>query len=188
MARNSYERESRDGTCRRSTLNRIVAQSLRRERELKRQSSITNSLIFDLASSAMSRLVTIRVFSCTAFYVKRMNERIDNQSTAQWSLAACTQWRQFPLGMLSAAFITVVVGVFVKSNVDAGVVGLTLTFALGYAKVMAALVQKMSVVEIAFCDVERVLEYTSLPTEPSDGGPLPNTVAGEKGAPKSVIW
>jgi hypothetical protein len=38
---------------------------------------------------------------------------------------------------------------------------------------VTALVQKISVVEIAFCDVERVLEYTSVPAESGEVEPLP---------------
>ncbi|KAL8565198.1 hypothetical protein ACOMHN_003985 [Nucella lapillus] len=147
-------------------------------RELKRLSSTTLSPIYAHFSESIMGLSTIRAFRQTHIFREENMARLTTNQRAQFSTQAAARWLDLRLRMLgvaivgSIAFIAVIQHHF--QGVDAGLVGLALTYALSVTSLLGGVVMFFTETEKELVSVERAQHYiTSIPYEKWDGSLFP---------------
>ncbi|KAJ6187247.1 ABC transporter family protein, partial [Penicillium mononematosum] len=140
-------------------------------REIRRLESVLKSSIFEQARSALSGLWTIRAEDKTAVYVSKVTEGIDKYARAYWQLWLLNCWLAFRMDVLGAVFAIVASILVVSSpSVNASLAGFAISFALKMAQSMSLTVRRYAGLELSMNSVERILEYSEVPTEPIHSG------------------
>ncbi|KAH0538545.1 hypothetical protein FGG08_004878 [Glutinoglossum americanum] len=143
-------------------------------RELRRIASNARSPIIEQFRSALTGVGTIRAFDNTQVYIKRLQDRIDNRTTASWALNVFDCWMSYRMSMLGAAFTTAVAMLVVKiDGITASLAGFVLSFALDFSWSIMSSVHCYTSCEIAMNAAERVSEYSKLTIEPQGGIDVP---------------
>lgn len=143
-------------------------------REVKRLESNAKSPIFEQFGSALVGLQSIRAFGKTKTYVERMYRRIDTHAIAFWHLWLFNRWLGFRVQVLGAIFATMTAALIVsQKSTDAALAGFTLSFALQFTVAIGWVLRQYVNVELNMNSVERLMEYSNLPTEPSEGVDVP---------------
>jgi len=103
-------------------------------RELKRLDAVTRSPIFAWFSESLSGLSTIRAFSQQSVFIKTNHQRIDQNQICYLPSISVNRWLAVRLEFVGGLIILIVanlaVSALVTTGVDAGLVGLVLTYAL----------------------------------------------------------
>lgn len=148
---------------------RVQQYYLKTSRELKRLDSVSKSPIFAQFQETLDGVSSIRAYGASGRY-EYMNECfLDANNRAFFPSISATRWLAVRLEfiggviLLSASLIAVVSLPF--NGISAGVIGLTLTYALQIASALNWLVVLSVDVENNIVSVERILEYTHLPSE-----------------------
>lgn len=140
-------------------------------REIRRLESVLKSSIFEQVRSALSGVWTIRAETKTAQYVDKVTESIDNYACAYWQLWLLNCWLSFRMGVLGAVFAMVASVLVISSpSVNSSLAGFAISFALEMAQSMSLTVRRYASLELSMNSVERVLEYSEVPTEPIHQG------------------
>ncbi|KAG8533079.1 uncharacterized protein KY384_001862 [Bacidia gigantensis] len=134
-------------------------------REIKRLESVAKSPIFETFGATLSGIGTIRAFDKTEVYIERMFANIDGHARAFWHLWLFNRWLSFRLNFIGAAFSMLTGAIVAFSNIDASLAGFALGFALQYSSAIVWATRFYSNVELSMNSVERVVEYSKLPTE-----------------------
>ncbi|KAH8698973.1 putative ABC bile acid transporter [Talaromyces proteolyticus] len=143
-------------------------------REVKRLESNAKSPVFEQFGSALTGVSTIRAFSKTDTYIKRMFEKIDNHSTTFWYLWAFHRWMGWRMTLVGSFFATIVAAIILLlPNVDASLAGFALSFALNYSTTIIWIIRHYANLELDMNATERIIEYSSLKIEPQDGADPP---------------
>ncbi|XP_076441602.1 ATP-binding cassette sub-family C member 10-like [Babylonia areolata] len=147
-------------------------------RELKRLSSITLSPLYAHFSESIMGLPIIRAFRQTDVFREENMAHLTTNQRAQFSTQAAARWLDLRLRMLgvaivgSIAFIAVIQHHF--QGVDAGLVGLAITYALSVTNLLGGVVMFFTETEKQLVSVERAHHYiTSIPYEKWDGSLFP---------------
>ena len=143
----------------------ITARFLVGAREIKRLESNAKSPIFEQFGTALVGIGTIRAYDKVDVYVERMFENIDAHARAFWYLWLFNRWVAFRLNVIGAGFAILVAAVIVFSGIDASLAGFALSFALQYSNALLWTARCYANVELALNSVERVFEYSKIPTE-----------------------
>ncbi|KAL3421021.1 ABC bile acid [Phlyctema vagabunda] len=139
-------------------------------RELKRLESSSKSPIFDLYSSVLDGLDTIRSFDKTGEYANRMHTRIDTFGQSSWYLWLATRWLSFRMGVIGTIFTLSVAVIIIRSNsINASLAGLALSYALEYSATIVQTIRRYTGVEIDMNCTERIVEYANMPIESKAG-------------------
>jgi ABC-type multidrug transport system fused ATPase/permease subunit len=148
-------------------------------RELKRLDAVSRSPIFAWFSESLAGLSTIRAYDQQSIFIANNERRIDRNQLCYLPSTAVNRWLAVRLEFVGAViiFVTAVLAVsaVVTSDVDAGLVGLVLSYALNTTgslvgglpcyKVLAAkrlqnwFVRSASEVEQNVVSVERIVHY-----------------------------
>ena len=103
-------------------------------RELKRLDATTKSPIFAWFSESLAGLSTIRAFNQQTIFCIQNQRRIDRNQICYLPGIAVNRWLGIRLEFVGAAIILVVgllaVGALITTGVDAGLVGLVLSYAV----------------------------------------------------------
>ncbi|CAI5475322.1 unnamed protein product [Closterium sp. Yama58-4] len=158
-------------------------------RELKRIDSLARSPIFAHFSETLTGLATVRAFRRQAAFTARNNLNLDRASQAYLAAMASNRWLGLRLELIGASTVfatacfCVVGGVAAAAAAAAaagggsgsstgswaaGFAGLALTSALSITGYMNWMVRMNAELESQMNAVERILEYTNLPTEAPD--------------------
>eukprot|EP00850_Spirogloea_muscicola_P009079 SM000050S17004 [mRNA] locus=s50:312640:321290:- [translate_table: standard] len=148
-------------------------------RELKRLDSLARSPIFAHFGETVQGLVTIRAFRLQDTFVKLNNELLNNSTRAYYATITANRWLGLRLELLGALCIFATAFFAVAAHhPNAGFAGLALTSAFSITGFMNWMVRMNAELEQQMNSVERVLEYTVLPTEAPaivpDHRPLPH--------------
>uniref|UniRef100_A0A3P9LFB7 ATP-binding cassette, sub-family C (CFTR/MRP), member 4 n=1 Tax=Oryzias latipes TaxID=8090 RepID=A0A3P9LFB7_ORYLA len=140
---------------------------LKTSREIKRLEGTTRSPVFSHLSSSLQGLWTIRAFGAEERFQREFDSHQDLHSGAWFLFLTTSRWFAVRLDGICAIFITITTfGVLLLRNqLEAGSVGLALTYAVTLMGMFQWGVRQSAEVENMMTSVERVVEYTDLQSE-----------------------
>ena len=130
-------------------------------RQLKRIESITRSPIFVHFSETLSGTASIRAYGSVERFVDENNKRIDVNNSCFYPSLISGRWLSTRLEFIGYTILLCCAAIAVASRdtAKAGIVGLTLTYALTMTKPLNWLILNMTELETNIVSVERCLEY-----------------------------
>ncbi|GBC03741.1 hypothetical protein RclHR1_00530016 [Rhizophagus clarus] len=139
-------------------------------RELKRLDSVTRSPIYAHFQETLGGLTTIRAFQQTDRFIRENEIKLDINQKAYFPSFSSNRWLAVRLEFLGSiiifgAAIFSVITVLTTGNIDAGLVGLSLSYALSVTQALNWAVRQFCEIETNIVSVERVKEYIDLPSE-----------------------
>ncbi|XP_036361692.1 multidrug resistance-associated protein 4 isoform X2 [Octopus sinensis] len=138
-------------------------------RSLKRLETVARSPVFSHISSSIEGLNTIRAFKSQEQFLTDFDDFQDIHTEAWFLFIATTRWLSVRLDLLCTLFILVVVfaSIPLSDRLDAGTVGLSVSYSFVLTGMFQWFIRQTVEVENNIVAVERVIEYSKLPTEAS---------------------
>ncbi|EPQ56430.1 multidrug resistance-associated ABC transporter [Gloeophyllum trabeum ATCC 11539] len=147
----------------------VMIYYLATSRELKRLDAASRSPIFAWFSESLNGLTTIRAFGQQSIFITTNEHRIDRNQICYLPSIAVNRWLAVRLEFVGAVIILasalLAVTALITSGVDAGLVGLVLSYSLNTTSSLNWAVRSASEVEQNIVSCERILHYTRLPSE-----------------------
>lgn len=156
---------------------------LNTSRELKRLDSITKSPIYQQFGETLVGISTIRAYGDQRRFVQENMMRVDENNRPFFYMWMSNRWLAFRVDN-AAALVSFFAASFVLlslDRLDAGLAGLSLSYALAFNENVLWIVRLYSQLEMNMNSVERVREYVDVEQEPSDTTPPPRTTWPERG-------
>ncbi|KAF6375882.1 ATP binding cassette subfamily C member 4 [Rhinolophus ferrumequinum] len=140
---------------------------LETSRDVKRLESTTRSPVFSHLSSSLQGLWTIRAFKTEERFQELFDAHQDLHSEAWFLFLTTSRWFAVRLDAICAIFVIVVAfgSLILAQTLNAGQVGLALSYALTLMGTFQWCVRQSAEVENMMISVERVMEYTDLEKE-----------------------
>ncbi|XP_069495246.1 ATP-binding cassette sub-family C member 4 isoform X2 [Ambystoma mexicanum] len=140
---------------------------LETSRDVKRLESTTRSPVFSHLSSSLQGLWTIRAFKSEKRFQELFDAQQDLHSEAWFLFLTTTRWLAVRLDAICAIFVVITAfgSLLLANSLDAGQVGLALSYAVTLMGTFQWGVRQSAEVENLMISVERVLEYTQLEKE-----------------------
>lgn len=142
---------------------------MRTSRELKRLESVTRSPIFAHFQESLNGITTIRGFGQEKRFIKLNEIKIDNNLGAYHPTVNCNRWLATRLEFLGSLvlFFAAAMPMFQLANgsVSAGLVGLSVSYALQITGALNWTVRMTVEVETNIVSVERIEEYAQIKPE-----------------------
>ncbi|KAF3857403.1 hypothetical protein F7725_009262 [Dissostichus mawsoni] len=140
---------------------------LRTSRDVKRLESTTRSPVFSHLSSSLQGLWTIRAFRAEERLTKAFDTHQDLHTEAWFLFLMTSRWFALYLDSICSVFVTFVTFgcILLRDGLNAGEVGLVLTYAVTLVGSFQWMVRQSAEVENMMTSVERVVEYTELESE-----------------------
>ncbi|GAB5566426.1 ATP-binding cassette sub-family C member 4 isoform X2 [Prionailurus iriomotensis] len=140
---------------------------LETSRDVKRLESTTRSPVFSHLSSSLQGLWTIRAYEAEERFQELFDAHQDLHSEAWFLFLTTSRWFAVRLDAICAIFVIVVAfgSLILAKTLDAGQVGLALSYALTLMGMFQWCVRQSAEVENMMISVERVIEYTDLEKE-----------------------
>lgn len=142
---------------------------LRTSRELKRLDSVSRSPIYAHFQESLSGLSTIRAFRQIERFENVNEAHVDYNLRAYFPSISANRWLSVRLEFIGSVIIFAAAGLSIISvssgSVRAGLVGLAMSYALQITQSLSWIVRMTVEVEVNTVSVERVLEYSRLPSE-----------------------
>ncbi|KAL6450715.1 YBT1 ATP-dependent bile acid permease [Candida maltosa Xu316] len=138
-------------------------------RELKRYESITKSPIHQHFSESLSGVATIRAYGVEQRFMMENLKSIDKNNRPFFYLWVANRWLSFRIDAVGS-MVMLFTGVFVLlqvGNIDAGLAGLSLSYAIAFSESALWVVRLYANVEMNFNSVERLQEYLEVEQEPA---------------------
>lgn len=137
-------------------------------RELKRYESISRSPIHQHFSETLIGVTTIRAYGDEHRFMRQNLEKIDNNNRPFFYLWVANRWLHLRVDT-AGSFVSFFAGAFVILSVqylDAGLAGLSLSYAISFTESALWIVRLYAEVEMTMNSVERLQEYLSIDQEP----------------------
>ncbi|XP_053167888.1 ATP-binding cassette sub-family C member 4 isoform X2 [Hemicordylus capensis] len=136
-------------------------------RDIKRLESTTRSPVFSHLSSSLQGLWTIRAFKEEKRFQELFDAHQDLHSESWFLFLTTSRWFAVRLDAICAIFVVVVAfgSLLLAQTLDAGQVGLALSYAITLMGMFQWGVRQSAEVENLMISVERVIEYTELERE-----------------------
>ncbi|AAS51156.2 ACL072Cp [Eremothecium gossypii ATCC 10895] len=137
-------------------------------RELKRFESITRSPIYQHFSETLVGITSIRAYGDERRFMLENLSRIDDNNRPFFYLWIANRWLAFRVDLLGA-LVTFFSGLFIYLNIgklDAGLAGISLTYAISFTEGALWFVRHYSNVEMTMNSFERLKEYMEIEQEP----------------------
>lgn len=152
---------------------RLQQYYVRTSRELARLDSATKSPIFSHFQESIGGMASIRAYSREGDFARENESRIDANLRAFLCYTTTNRWVVMRLELMASVVVggsavLTVAAISAGYNTSAGAVGLAMSFALQIANALSMLVRMTVDIENSLVSVERVLEYTNLPSEAAD--------------------
>lgn len=149
---------------------------LRSSRELKRLDSVSRSPIYAHFQESLGGIATIRAYRQQQRFLLENEWRMDSNLKAYFPSISANRWLAIRLEFLGAVVIFAAAGLAIVSvasgsRLDAGMVGLAMSYALQITGSLNWIVRQTVEVETNIVSVERVLEYSRLPSEAPEINP-----------------
>uniref|UniRef100_A0A8C9DN19 Multidrug resistance-associated protein 4 n=1 Tax=Prolemur simus TaxID=1328070 RepID=A0A8C9DN19_PROSS len=140
---------------------------LETSRDVKRLESTTRSPVFSHLSSSLQGLWTIRAYKSEERFQELFDAHQDLHSEAWFLFLTTSRWFAVRLDAICALFVIVVSfgSLILAKTLDAGQVGLALSYALTVMGTFQWCVRQSAEIENMMISVERVIEYTNLEKE-----------------------
>lgn len=140
---------------------------LQTSRDIKRLEGITRSPVFSHLSSSLQGLSTIRAFKAEERFQQTFDSYQDSHSEACFLFLTTSRWFAVRLDGMCSIFVTITTFgcLFLRHSLEAGDVGLALSYAVTLMGMFQWGVRQSAEVENLMTSVERVMEYTELENE-----------------------
>lgn len=138
-------------------------------RELKRFESITKSPIHQHFSESLVGVATIRAYGIEKRFMKQNLKAIDENNKPFFYLWVANRWLAFRIDAVGS-LVMFFAGIFVLLSVgriDAGLAGLSLSYAIAFSESALWIVRLYAGVEMNMNSVERLQEYLEIEGEPA---------------------
>ncbi|KAJ2137532.1 hypothetical protein IW136_003475 [Coemansia sp. RSA 678] len=135
--------------------------------EIKRFESVTKSPIFTLFGETLNGVSTIRAYGQEARFQQANYSKIDNNVRPFIYKWGANRWLSIRVD-LAGAFVSFMAGLLALTTtgrMDAGLAGLSLSYALNFTEHILWVVRFYSINEMNLNSVERVVEYLDVPSE-----------------------
>ncbi|KAF0540786.1 P-loop containing nucleoside triphosphate hydrolase protein [Gigaspora margarita] len=136
-------------------------------RELKRMDSVSRSPLYSHFTETLIGITTIRAFSASKRFMQDMLLKIDYNSRPSYYVWLTNRWLSIHFNFTSS-FVSFLAGIFILWNIDhmdAGLAGLSLSFAMQFTRQIMWTVRKYTLLEMSLNAVERVSEFSEIPQE-----------------------
>ncbi|KAF9957481.1 hypothetical protein BGZ70_009498 [Mortierella alpina] len=139
-------------------------------RELKRLDSAARSPIYAHFGETLSGLVTIRAFSESHRFTTQATTLLDRSQQTSYLTNATTRWLQIMLDMVSVLIMSLValLAIVQRDSVNQGIFAIVLSKITSLTLIMTRLMTTACQIETDIVSVERVREYSQLPSEARD--------------------
>lgn len=139
-------------------------------REIRRLDSVSRSPVFAHFQETLGGISTIRAYRQQDRFIHGNEHRLDQNMRAYYPSIAGNRWLAFRLESLSSVIIFgsaffSVVALSRNQEVDPGLVGLSLTYALSITQTLNWMVRQYTEIESNIVSVERLQEYVELEPE-----------------------
>ncbi|KAG0280370.1 hypothetical protein BGZ95_010380 [Linnemannia exigua] len=136
-------------------------------RSLKRFDSVSISPIYQHFDETLNGVTTIRAMSVQQRFINENAKRTNYNANAYTGYSYGNRWVDIRLQWLSACIILSIAlfGVFERYTVDAGVLGLSMSYAMGITDFVMYLCRDFSEWQSHLIAIERIQEYTEKHTE-----------------------
>ncbi|KAK2463720.1 hypothetical protein APHAL10511_004471 [Amanita phalloides] len=145
---------------------RVMRYYLATSRELKRLDAVSRSPIFAWFSESLAGTSTIRAFGQQAIFITGNQQRLDRNQICYLPSIYVNRWLAVRLEFVGAMiiFIVAILAIFSvrTTGVDAGLVGLVISYALNTTSSLNWVVRSASEVEQNIVSVERILHQTEV--------------------------
>ncbi|KAM9321307.1 ATP-binding cassette sub-family C member 4 [Gastrophryne carolinensis] len=140
---------------------------LETSRDIKRLESTSRSPVFSHLSSSLQGLWTIRAFKAEERFQHLFDAQQDLHSEAWFLFLTTSRWLAVRLDAICALFVIAIAfgSLILSKTLDAGQVGLALSYAITIMGSFQWGVRQSAEVENLMISVERVMEYTQLEKE-----------------------
>ncbi|XP_051562502.1 multidrug resistance-associated protein 4 [Myxocyprinus asiaticus] len=140
---------------------------LRTSRDVKRLESTTRSPVFSHLSSSLQGLWTIRAFKAVERFQQMFDAHQDLHSEAWFLFLTTSRWLAVRLDGMCSVFVSITAFgcLLLKDSMEAGAVGLALSYAVTLMGMFQWGVRQSAEVENLMTSVERVVEYTEIESE-----------------------
>ncbi|XP_008214580.1 probable multidrug resistance-associated protein lethal(2)03659 isoform X1 [Nasonia vitripennis] len=138
-------------------------------RSVKRLEGVTRSPVFGHLSASLQGLATIRAFDADETLINEFDQHQDLHSSAWFIFIATSRAFGFYLDVFCLLYIAVVTMSFFilgDEKADGGSVGLAITQSIGLTGMFQWGMRQSAELENQMTSVERMLEYSNLPSEP----------------------
>ena len=140
-------------------------------RQLKRIESITRSPVYSHFQESLSGVSTIRSYKKQDSFIQENEDRVDRNQEVYYPSVCANRWLAIRLELIghSVVFFAAISAVVSRelSITNAGLIGLSISYALMITEDLNWLVRMMSDLEANIVAVERVKEYAELEREAS---------------------
>ncbi|KAJ7180495.1 multidrug resistance-associated ABC transporter [Mycena filopes] len=148
---------------------RVMSYYLSTSRELKRLDAVSKSPIFAWFSESLAGVSTIRSFNQQSIFIRANQRHIDRNQICYLPSISVNRWLSVRLEIVGAVIIlTVAVPAMVAlitTGVDAGLVGLVLSYAMNATSSLNWVVRSASDVEQNVVSVERIIHQIDVSPE-----------------------
>ncbi|VIO86163.1 multidrug resistance related protein 1, putative [Brugia malayi] len=138
-------------------------------RQLKRLESTARSPIYSHFQESIQGSASIRAYRCMNRFIHESQDRLDKNIVIQYHSLVANRWLAVRLELVGnlIVFCSALFAVFYRESgsVTAGLVGLSVAYALSITQTLNWAVRMASELETNVVAVERLREYTDLPTE-----------------------
>ncbi|RHN67317.1 putative xenobiotic-transporting ATPase [Medicago truncatula] len=138
-------------------------------RELSRLVGVSKAPVIQHFAETISGTSTIRSFDQVSRFQQTNMNLMDGYSRPKFNIAGAMEWLSFRLDMLSSitfAFCLLFLISVPQGVINSGVAGLAVTYGLNLNIIQAWMIWELSNLETKIISVERILQYTSIPSEP----------------------
>ncbi|XP_054264333.1 ATP-binding cassette sub-family C member 3-like [Macrosteles quadrilineatus] len=136
-------------------------------RQLKRIESVTRSPIYSHFSETVSGASSVRAYGVENRFIRTSEDRVDLNQMCLYPSMVSNRWlgvRLETVGNLMI-FFAALFAVIGRDTLNAGIVGLSISYALQITGVLNYAVRQASEVETNIVSVERISEYSQIPQE-----------------------
>ncbi|KAK9767152.1 hypothetical protein K7432_003275 [Basidiobolus ranarum] len=143
---------------------------LNTSRELKRLDSTSRSPTYAHFQETIGGVSTIRAYGQEKRFIRENEFRLDKNQMAYYPSLSLNRWLAVRLEFLGsiiifAASILAVISVLTDGHIDAGMVGLSITYALNVTQSLNWCIRQYCEIETNIVSMERIKEYSELPSE-----------------------
>ncbi|KAI9102246.1 hypothetical protein K1719_023448 [Acacia pycnantha] len=138
-------------------------------RELSRLIGVCKAPVIQHFAETISGTTTIRSFDQESRFKETNMKLMDGYSRPKFNSAAAMEWLCFRLDMLSSitfVFSLIFLIFMPRGVIDPGIAGLAVTYGLNLNMLQAWVIWNLCNLENKIISVERILQYSSIPSEP----------------------
>ncbi|CAM6102471.1 unnamed protein product [Calypogeia fissa] len=137
-------------------------------RELSRLTSISEAPVFLHISESVWGAISIRAFENQSRFSRTNVVRLEAYQRAYFHNMTAAEWLGFRLDSLSAAVLSCVAILLItvpEGTISPGLAGMALSYGMSLSAILMRLVTTSSMAEVQMVSVERIMQYSNLPSE-----------------------